>query len=93
LQVLNGRFGPYICKAGTNYKIVKGTDAAALTYEDCLQIINNQEPSKGSKKKAAAEKKTTGEKKAKAEKKTSTKKTSTKKTSTKKASTKKTSTK
>ena len=93
LQVLNGRFGPYICKAGTNYKIVKGTDATALTYEDCLQIINNQEPSKGSKKKAAAEKKTTGEKKAKTEKKTSTKKTSTKKTSTKKASTKKASTK
>ncbi len=39
IQVLNGRFGPYIKHAGSNYKIPKGTEASALTKEDCLAII------------------------------------------------------
>ena len=39
LQIINGKYGPYLKKDGVNYKIPKGTDAAALTESDCLQII------------------------------------------------------
>lgn len=44
IQVINGRYGPYIKHAGSNYKIPKGTDAATLTEEACLEIINNSKP-------------------------------------------------
>ena len=44
IQVINGRYGPYIKHAGSNYKISKGTDAATLTEEACLEIINNSKP-------------------------------------------------
>ncbi len=44
IQVLNGRYGPYIKHAGSNYKIPKGTNAASLTEEDCKKIISNSEP-------------------------------------------------
>ncbi len=40
IQVLNGRYGPYIKHAGENFKIPRGTDAAALTLEDCLKIVS-----------------------------------------------------
>lgn len=46
IQIINGRYGPYIKHAGSNYKIPKGTDAAKLTQEECQSIINNSEPSK-----------------------------------------------
>jgi DNA topoisomerase-1 len=46
IQVINGRYGPYIKHAGGNYKIPKGTDASKLTLEECQSIINNSEPSK-----------------------------------------------
>ena len=39
IQVLNGRYGPYIKSGGHNYKIPRGTDAAALTEADCRRII------------------------------------------------------
>jgi DNA topoisomerase-1 len=42
LQVLNGRWGPYLAKAKTNYKLPKGTDAQALTYEEAQQIMAAQ---------------------------------------------------
>lgn len=44
IQVLNGRFGPYIKHAGSNYKIPKGTKAESLTEEDCLKIISEGTP-------------------------------------------------
>ncbi len=44
IQVINGRYGPYIKHAGSNYKIPKETDAATLTEADCLEIINNSKP-------------------------------------------------
>ncbi|MBQ6243845.1 MAG: type I DNA topoisomerase [Bacteroidales bacterium] len=40
IQVLNGRYGPYIKSDGRNYKIPRGTDAAALTEADCRRIIS-----------------------------------------------------
>lgn len=51
IEVLNGRFGAYIKHGGENYKIPKGTDAKALTLEECLNIIKTVKPS-GSKKSA-----------------------------------------
>ena len=44
IQVINGSYGPYIKHAGRNYKLPKGTDAQALTEEQCKSIIANSEP-------------------------------------------------
>ncbi len=44
IQVINGRYGPYIKHAGSNYKIPKGTDASTLTEPACMEIINNSKP-------------------------------------------------
>ena len=49
IQVIDGNYGPYIKHAGSNYKIPKGTDPAALTEEKCKEIISNSEPT-GQKK-------------------------------------------
>ncbi len=43
MQILNGRWGPYIKKGKTNFKIPKGTEAKDLSYEDCLEIIKESE--------------------------------------------------
>ena len=42
LQILNGRYGPYISFEGKNYRIPKAmhTRAAELTYDECMKIIN-----------------------------------------------------
>ena len=44
LEVLNGRYGPYIAYQGTNYRLPKTMHEHArdLTYEECMQIINSQ---------------------------------------------------
>jgi DNA topoisomerase I, bacterial len=55
IQVLNGRFGPYICQAGKNYKIPRGTEPKSLTLEDCLAIIQAT-PSAPAKTAGAAKK-------------------------------------
>ena len=44
IQVINGRYGPYIKHGGSNYRIPKGTDADTLTEAACLEIINNSKP-------------------------------------------------
>ena len=47
IQVLNGRYGPYIKKDKKNYRIPKGADAVKLTKEECISIIeNNDKPKK-----------------------------------------------
>jgi DNA topoisomerase-1 len=47
IQVLNGRWGPYIKMGKNNYKIPKDKEAETLTYEETLHIIENQpEPKK-----------------------------------------------
>lgn len=53
LQVLNGRWGPYISKGKENYKIPKGTIPQNLTFEECNEIILSQA---GTTKKAASRK-------------------------------------
>lgn len=54
IEVLNGRYGPYIRQGKTNYRIPKETEALSLTLEDCKAII-----AKGPAKKGGARKKTT----------------------------------
>jgi DNA topoisomerase-1 len=46
LQILNGKWGPYIAYKKKNYKIPKTTKADALTFEDCINIINNSSETK-----------------------------------------------
>ncbi|MEN8116823.1 MAG: type I DNA topoisomerase [Bacteroidota bacterium] len=40
LQVLNGRWGPYIKYKKKNYKIPKSVKAEELLFDDCMKIIN-----------------------------------------------------
>ena len=44
IQVLSGRYGPYIKQGSNNYRIPRGTDAASLTEEDCKKIIAEGKP-------------------------------------------------
>lgn len=48
IKVLKGRFGIYISLNKQNYKIPKTYDATNLSYQDCLDIIND--PNNASKK-------------------------------------------
>jgi DNA topoisomerase I len=43
IQILRGRFGPYITSNKVNYKIPKGTDPDHLTLEDCNRIIKESD--------------------------------------------------
>ena len=48
LQIVNGRYGPYLKSGENNYRIPKGTDVTTLTEADCQAIIAASEPtSKG----------------------------------------------
>jgi len=76
IQVLKGRWGPYIKYSKKNFKIPKTTEAADLTLEDCLELIEKQGGAKKTKAKPKAKAKTT---KAKPKVKTTKKKTATKK--------------
>ncbi len=49
LQVLNGRFGPYISYKGSNYKIPKDQNPSELTQDACQSIVS-QAPAAKSKK-------------------------------------------
>lgn len=53
IQILNGRWGPYISHKKKNYKIPKGTEAKDLSLEDCKKIIKES----GTKKKTTRKKK------------------------------------
>ena len=64
IQVLNGRWGPYIKQGKTNYKIPKDVEAKDLALDEVIHIMENQ-PKKGAKRKAPAKKKTATTKKAK----------------------------
>ena len=57
LQVLNGRWGPYITFKGNNFKIPKGTDPKSLSYDDCMKIVSSQPATNGKKSKPAAKSK------------------------------------
>ncbi|PIQ28173.1 type I DNA topoisomerase [bacterium (Candidatus Blackallbacteria) CG17_big_fil_post_rev_8_21_14_2_50_48_46] len=46
IQVLNGRWGPYLKAHGENYKIPKDLVAADLSYEQCLKLVAEAPPKK-----------------------------------------------
>ena len=46
VQILNGRFGPYITFNKVNYKIPKGKEADKLTFEETMEIIAKEGDSK-----------------------------------------------
>ena len=71
LQILNGRFGPYIAYQKANYKIPKTTEAASLTYEQAMEIVNKDASAdkKGKASKTTAKKPAKGETKKKTTKK------------------------
>jgi len=84
IEILNGRWGPYISDGNKNGKIAKDTDPKSLSHEDCLEILANT-PEKKSRFKKKTKKKIAK----KATKKKVTKKKTTKKKTAKKKATKK----
>jgi DNA topoisomerase-1 len=84
IQVLNGRYGPYVTNREKNAKIPKDRDPASLTLEECRELIAAapERGRRGGKKKATAKKAST--------KKATTKKAPSKKTAKKKSTKKKT---
>ncbi len=50
IQVINGRYGPYLKQDSNNFKIPKDIDAATLTEEKCKEIIANSEPTTRSRR-------------------------------------------
>lgn len=53
IQLLNGRFGPYISFEKKNYKIPKNRKAEELTLEECMQLIEKEGSKKAPAKKTA----------------------------------------
>lgn len=53
LEVLNGRYGPYIAYDGKNYRMPKDKHehAAELTFEECMDIVNNAPEPKPTRRK------------------------------------------
>lgn len=53
LEVLNGRYGPYIAYDGKNYRMPKDKHehAAELTFEECMDIVNNAPEPKPARRK------------------------------------------
>ena len=106
VQVLNGRYGPYITDGEKNARIPKDQEPKDLTEAQCIELLaaapvkkgrgaTKKAAKKAPAKKAAAKKAVAKEPAAKkaATKKTATKKAATKKTASKKTTAKKTSTK
>jgi DNA topoisomerase-1 len=85
IQVLNGRYGPYITDKAKNARVPKDRDPKSLTLEECQELLAKApvRGKRGAKKKAAA----TNTKKKTTKKKTKKEKTAKKKAK-KKASTK-----
>lgn len=91
IQVLNGRWGPYVTDGNKNGKIAKDQDPKALTHEACIEILAKAPEKKKRGKKKVAKKKVSKKKttKKKVTKKKTTKKKTTKKKTAKKRTTKK----
>ena len=91
IRVVKGRFGPYVGQGKLRARVPKGTDAEALTLEECQALLEAEKQKKPAAKKGAAKKSSAkkGAAKKAAAKKSATKKSAAKKTSAKKASAKK----
>ncbi len=68
MQLLKGRWGPYLKVGKNNYKLPKDVDPASLSYADCQKIVEEAPtkkgrfPAGGTKKSGAASKKKTASK-------------------------------
>ncbi len=51
IKILNGRWGPYISYKKGNYKIPKNMEAAKLTLDECMKLIEKDSTAKKSRKK------------------------------------------
>ncbi|MCK5726682.1 MAG: DNA topoisomerase I [Thiotrichaceae bacterium] len=95
IQILNGRWGPYITDGNKNARVAKDVDAKALTLEECQELIAKAPEKKkrgkkvAPKKKAVAKKKPATKRKAPVKRKAPAKKPAAKKAVTKKAPAKK----
>jgi DNA topoisomerase-1 len=56
IQVLNGRYGPYLSKDGRNYRIPKTVNAEQLTLDDSLKIIEEHDQNTESGKRSRSKK-------------------------------------
>lgn len=74
VQVLNGRFGPYITDGNKNASVPKDREPAELTLAECQEILAAAPERKRGRKKAAAKKKVAAEPAAASKKKAATKK-------------------
>jgi DNA topoisomerase-1 len=79
IQIIQGRFGPYIKREKDNFKLPKGMDAKTISLPEVLAAIAEQEANPSTKKKAASRKPA-------ATKKAAPKKTAPKKAAAKRAS-------
>jgi DNA topoisomerase-1 len=91
IQVLNGRYGPYITDGEKNARVPKDTEPKSLDLETCRKLLAEAPARKrrGSKKKVASKKVTTAKKVGGSRKKASKRKAAKKSTSKKKAAKKK----
>lgn len=92
IQVLNGRYGPYITNKEKNARIPKDRDPKSLTLAECQELLEKAPARSGRGRKKAAKKTATkapARKKAVSKKKATKKKKTGKKKTTKKASRKK----
>ncbi|MFD1186486.1 type I DNA topoisomerase [Pontibacter rugosus] len=92
IQVLNGRYGPYIVAGKKNVKIPKDKEPSELTLEECIALADATPEKKGRggfKKKADADKPAVEKKKAAPKAKATTKKAAAKKPAAKKPAAKK----
>lgn len=53
LEIMNGRYGPYIAYKGSNYKIPSGIEPADLSLASCLELVKLQEEKVSARKKRA----------------------------------------
>ena len=52
LQIINGRYGPYIKSGQDNYRIPRGKDPSSLSEAECREIISSQSPTSKSGRRA-----------------------------------------
>lgn len=57
IQILNGRYGPYVTKNGLNYRIPRSVDPNTLNLESCLKLIKEQDVKEKVKSKTSPRKK------------------------------------
>ena len=61
IQVLNGRYGPYVTDGSKNARAPKAVEPHTLSLEDCIELLKNAKPPNDKKK--TTRKKTTAKKK------------------------------